>query len=76
MHKQMMHATKAVVNPDSNKDFRKRCRYLVYKSSNCEFSPAIEYIQSIIKMRFRVGDGDYCFEIIDAISINGFKMMK
>lgn len=37
-----MQATKAVVNPDSNRDFLKRCRYLVYKSSNCEFS-AVDY---------------------------------
>lgn len=34
-----MHATKAVDSPDSKSDLRKRCRYRVYKSSNCVFSP-------------------------------------
>lgn len=47
----MMQAIKAVVNPDSNKDFRRRCRYLVYKSSNCEFSPAMKWFHKMIKVQ-------------------------
>lgn len=51
MHKLMMQATKAVINPDSNKDFRRRCLYLVYKSSNCEFSPAMKIFRNLIGIR-------------------------
>lgn len=60
-----MQATKAVVNPDSNKDFRKRWRYLVYKSSNCVFSPEIEWKFNRIKMHWR-----YTIGLIDAISLD------
>lgn len=38
-----MHVTNAVKRPDSNNDLRRRCRYRVYRSSNCEFSPVKIY---------------------------------
>ena len=35
---EIMHDTKEMFKPDMNSDFRSRFRYLVYKSSSCEFS--------------------------------------
>lgn len=33
-----MHDINDIPNPEINNDFRRRCRYLVYKSSSCVFS--------------------------------------
>lgn len=34
----IMHDINDIPNPEINNDFRRRCRYLVYKSSSCVFS--------------------------------------
>ena len=37
-----MHAATEIQRPDMKSDFRRRCLYLVYRSSSWEFSPGME----------------------------------